>query len=136
MTLFPFAEYWWLYSLFIIFVLSMLALDLGLLHRKAREVTFKEAAIWSIVWVALALAFAVVFYIYSQVQFGPEVARQNALEFLTGYVIEYSLSITSFSSYLSFDTSGYPQNTNIESFFTESSERWSFARFSSLPDRP
>ena len=93
MTLFPFAEYWWLYSLFIIFVLSMLALDLGLLHRKAREVTFKEAAVWSIVWVALALAFAVVFYFYSHVQFGPEVARQNALEFLTGYVIEYSLSI-------------------------------------------
>jgi len=93
MTLFPFAEYWWLYSVFLLFVLSMLALDLGVFHRKTREVTFKEAAIWSVVWVTLALVFAVLFYFYSNVQFGPDVARQNVLEFLTGYVIEYSLSI-------------------------------------------
>ena len=93
MTLFPFAEYWWLYSLFLVFVLSMLALDLGVFHRKTKEVTFKEAAVWSVVWVALALAFAVLFYFYSDAQFGAQIARQNFLEFLTGYVIEYSLSI-------------------------------------------
>ena len=55
--LFPFAEYWWLYAAFTGFVLLLLAVDLGVFHRKAHDVSFREAAIWSIVWVALALAF-------------------------------------------------------------------------------
>ena len=42
MTLFPFSEYWWLYAAFLVFVLAMLALDLGVFHRKAKEVKFKE----------------------------------------------------------------------------------------------
>ena len=44
MTLFPISEYWWLYSAFLVFVLAMLALDLGVFHRTAKEVKFKEAA--------------------------------------------------------------------------------------------
>lgn len=48
LTLFPFAEYWWFYGLFTLFVLGMLALDLGVLHRDAHEVKFKEALGWSI----------------------------------------------------------------------------------------
>ncbi|HKP69452.1 MAG TPA: TerC family protein [Pyrinomonadaceae bacterium] len=93
MTLFPFADYWWFYAGFTFFVLIMLALDLGVFHRKSHTVSFREAATWSAVWVVLALLFCFGFYQYSSAQFGPEIAYTNALEFLTGYVIEYSLSI-------------------------------------------
>lgn len=93
MSLFPFAEYWWFYGIFLLFVLLMLALDLGVFNRKAHVVSFKEATIWSIVWVALALVFNFIFYQYASSKFGAEVGWQAGLEFLTGYVIEYSLSI-------------------------------------------
>ena len=93
MSLFPFAEYWWLYGVFTLFVLLMLALDLGVFHRKAHAVSFKEATIWSVVWVALALTFNYIFYIYSTAKFGAEVGRQIGLEFLTGYIVEKSLSV-------------------------------------------
>lgn len=92
-TLFPFAEYWWFYGLFLIFVLIMLALDLGVFNRKAHVVTFKEAATWSVVWVTLALIFNFIFYQYTLGKFGPDIAKIAALEFLTGYVLEYSLSV-------------------------------------------
>jgi TerC family integral membrane protein len=75
----------WFWVGFVGFVLAMLALDLGVFHRKAHEVRPKEAAIWTVVWVSLALAFAAgLFVIY-----GHEVG----LTFLTGYVIEESLSV-------------------------------------------
>jgi tellurite resistance protein TerC len=93
MSLFPFAEYWWFYGGFLIFVLIMLALDLGVFNRKAHTVTFKEATIWSIVWVTLALIFNAGFYYYASSKFGTATGSQFALEFLTGYVLEYSLSI-------------------------------------------
>src|SRR3982750_1832640 len=93
MTLFPFADYWWFYGGFLIFVLVMLALDLGVFNRKAHVVSFKEATVWSIVWVTLALIFNFLFYQYSLEKFGVETAKEIALQFLTGYVIEYSLSI-------------------------------------------
>jgi tellurite resistance protein TerC len=93
MNLFPFAEYWWFYGGFLIFVLLMLALDLGVFNRKTHVVTFKEATIWSIVWVTLALIFNAGFYYYASSKFGAEIGSQFALEFLTGYVLEYSLSI-------------------------------------------
>lgn len=70
---------------FFAFVLFMFALDLGLFHRKAHIISFKEACIWSAVWVTLALLFCGGVYWYA--------GEQKALEFLTGYVIEYSLSI-------------------------------------------
>lgn len=104
--LFPFAEYWWLYLSFIGFVLLMLALDLGVFHRDAHEVSFKEAAGWSVVWVTLALVFNFLLYQYALWKF-PQDARLMAvpnfnpdlaawtvsLEFLTGYIIEKSLSV-------------------------------------------
>lgn len=93
MNLFPFADYWWFYGLFLLFVFGMLALDLGVFNRKAHVVSFKEATIWSIVWVTLALVFNFLFYQYVSAKFGAEIGWQAALEFLTGYVIEYSLSI-------------------------------------------
>ncbi len=66
-------------------VLAILALDLGILHRKAAKVSLKEAASWSAVWIALSLTFA--FAVYRTM------GRQAGLEFLTGYLIEYSLSV-------------------------------------------
>ncbi|HYH08008.1 MAG TPA: TerC family protein [Thermoanaerobaculia bacterium] len=74
-----------LWVIFSIFVLGMLALDLGVFNRKAHEVRFKEALTWSIVWVALSLVFNGWIYY----KFG----SQKALEFLTGYVIEKALSV-------------------------------------------
>jgi tellurite resistance protein TerC len=74
-----------LWTIFSIFVLGMLALDLGVFNRKAHEVRYKEALAWSIVWVALSLAFN--WWIYHK--FG----SQKALEFLTGYLIEKALSV-------------------------------------------
>jgi len=65
----------------------MLALDLGVFHKHTHKVPVKEAIIWSCVWIALALLFD--FFIYTDKDFGPI----KALEFLTGYVIEYSLSV-------------------------------------------
>jgi len=70
---------------FNVFVLGMLALDLGVFHRKAHVVSVREAAIWSAVWVALALLFNLGIWL----GFGP----QKGVEFLTGYLIEKSLSV-------------------------------------------
>lgn len=109
-TLFPFAEYWWFYGIFLIFVLIMLALDLGVFNRKAHVVTFKEAATWSVVWVTLALIFNFIFYQYTLGKFGPDIAKTAALEFLTGYVLEYSLSVDNiFVFVLVFGYFGIPQ---------------------------
>ena len=93
MSLFPFTEYWWLYAAFTVFVLAVLALDLGVFNRKDHVVSFKEASIWSGVWVTLAMLFAGGFYWYTLTNFGADAAKVSTLEFLTGYVLEYSLSI-------------------------------------------
>ena len=70
---------------FAVLVGGVLALDLGLLHRKSREITIREALAWSGIWVALALAFNAGIYVWR----GPQAASQ----FLTGYLIEKSLSL-------------------------------------------
>lgn len=70
---------------FTVFVLAMLALDLGVFHRKAHAVRMREALAWSILWIGLALCFNAGVYFW----FGPE----RALEFLTGYLIEKALSV-------------------------------------------
>jgi len=70
---------------FHIFIFIMLALDLGFFHKKSHIVPVKEALIWSLVWVTLALIFNYFVYL--------ELGKTKALEFLTGYVIEYSLSV-------------------------------------------
>jgi tellurite resistance protein TerC len=93
MILFPFAEYWGFYLGFIAFVLGVLALDLGVFHRKAHEVSFKESSIWTLIWIGLALVFNYLFYLYVQMKFDALTAKQSALEFLTGYVVEKSLAI-------------------------------------------
>src|ERR671925_2361402 len=75
----------WVWVAFNLFVLVMLALDLGVFHRRSHEVKLIEALVWSGVWTALALLFNLGVYYW----YGP----QPALEFLTGYLIEKSLSV-------------------------------------------
>lgn len=75
----------WLWVGFTVFVLGMLALDLGVFHRSAHAVSLKEAGIWSAVWISLALVFNVIIYL----NLGGEIG----LQFLTGYLIEKSLSV-------------------------------------------
>jgi tellurite resistance protein TerC len=93
MILFTFAEYWWFYAGFVAFVLAMLALDLGVFHRKAHEVGFKEAAGWTVAWISLAMIFNVLLYFYAAGKFSPAVGKTVALEFLTGFVVEKTLAI-------------------------------------------
>ncbi len=70
---------------FIAFVILLLAIDLGIFHRKSHEVKIKEALIWSAVWILLALIFNYGVYVF--------LGKEKALEFLTGYLIEKSLSV-------------------------------------------
>jgi tellurite resistance protein TerC len=106
MLLFPFADYWWFYLAFTLFVLALLALDLGVFHRKAHEVSLKESSLWTTVWISLALVFNYLFFLYASWSFStkekylsipgfdPEAqAKTTALEFLTGFVVEKSLAI-------------------------------------------
>jgi tellurite resistance protein TerC len=70
---------------FHLFVFIMLALDLGVFHKHTHKVPVKEAVVWSAVWISLALLFNIFVFF--------EFGKIRALEFLTGYVIEYSLSV-------------------------------------------
>lgn len=103
---FPFAEYWWFYGAFIVFVLCVLALDLGVFHKEAHEVSFKEASAWTAVWISLALVFNGLFYLYAKNKFATDerilgmvqgdpdgAAWRVAMEFLTGFVVEKSLAV-------------------------------------------
>jgi tellurite resistance protein TerC len=104
--LFPFNEYWTVYAAFTLGVLAVLAIDLGIFHREAHAVSIREATIWSIVWVALALCFNYGLYLYAQYSFAENprllatpgfdadaAAQRVGLEFLTGYIVEKSLAI-------------------------------------------
>jgi tellurite resistance protein TerC len=73
------------WTAFIAVVLFLLAIDLGVFHRHAHTVSFREALCWSLVWILLSLSFG--FWVYKS--FG----RQYGLEFYAGYLIEYALSV-------------------------------------------
>ncbi|MEP6922485.1 MAG: TerC family protein, partial [bacterium] len=75
----------WLWIGFSLFILVMLSLDLGLFNRKAHAIRYREAVIWSAVWITLAMIFAGIVFWYQGTDLG--------LKFLTGYVIELSLSV-------------------------------------------
>jgi tellurite resistance protein TerC len=75
----------WHWVGFIACVLIFLALDLGVFHRHAHAVKFKEALVWSLVWFSLAMLFALILK--------PQRGKQEALQFVTGYLIELSLSM-------------------------------------------
>src|SRR5687768_5034909 len=85
----------WLWVGFNLFVLLMLALDLGVFHRKAHAVSTKEALTWSIVWISLSLVFNAVIYFFwdRMVPNSSYTNSEAALSFLTGYLIEKSLSV-------------------------------------------
>ena len=74
-----------LWTTFNVFVLGMLALDLGVFHKKAEEISVKNALTWTAIWITLAMAFNLFVYLY----FG----KKEAIEFFTGYLIEKSLSV-------------------------------------------
>lgn len=74
---------WWI--AFNVFVLLMLALDLGVFHRKSHEVRFREAFLWSVVWISLAIAFNGLIW--------HKLGAELGLQFLTGYLVEKSLSV-------------------------------------------
>ncbi|MCH8195818.1 MAG: TerC family protein [Chloroflexi bacterium] len=75
----------WLWVGFTLFILLMLALDLGVFHRRAHVVGLREAAVWSAVWITMALLFNAGVYLW--------IGSEEGLAFLTGYVIEKSLSV-------------------------------------------
>jgi len=104
--LFPFAQYWWFYAAFTGLVIGLLALDLGVFHRRAHAVSIREATAWTGFWIALSLIFNYLFYRYMLVAFAADprlqavpgfdavaAARQAGLEFLAGYVVEKALSV-------------------------------------------
>ena len=106
MSLFPFADYWWFYCGFTVFVFIVLALDLGVFHRNAHEVKFREALSWSVVWVALAVLFGYLFGKFAEFRFfndarllaipgfDPSVEAHRAmLQYFTGYIVEKALSV-------------------------------------------
>jgi tellurite resistance protein TerC len=85
----------WLWVGFNLFVLSMLALDLGVFHRYAHKVSIKEATIWSVAWITLAMVFNLGLYLFWD-KLSPTSSYSNseaALAFFTGYLIEKSLSV-------------------------------------------
>ncbi len=75
----------WAWVGFLLFLAAMLALDLGVFHRRAHVVKFREAAVWSLIWIGLAMLFAGLLQVFA--------GTRTAFEFLTGYVIEKSLSV-------------------------------------------
>ncbi len=74
----------WAWGVFLLVVFAMLMIDLGVFHRKAHVLSFKEAAIWSVVWIVVALIFNAVVWAW--------LGHQKALEFFTGYLVEKALS--------------------------------------------
>ncbi|NOZ50182.1 MAG: TerC family protein [Chloroflexi bacterium] len=101
----------WLWIGFNVLVLALLALDLGVFHRNSHAVSVREAAIWSAVWITSALLFALVIFVWWS-DMVPQSAISNseaALAYLSGYVIEKSLSVDNiFVFVLIFSAFGVP----------------------------
>lgn len=97
---------------FVVFLALMLAIDLGIFHRKSHTVTFKESLGWTLVWIMLAMMFAAIVYFWK--------GSEKAIEFITGYVIELSLSVDNlFIFILVFLTSMYLNNISTRYCFGE-----------------
>ncbi len=100
--LFPFEEVWSVYLVTTLLICGFLALDLGVLHKKAHRVGMREATTFAVIWVVVALLYNVALYFWSLWFLGnhppvgisiEDAAKRTAMEFLAGYVIEYSLSV-------------------------------------------
>jgi tellurite resistance protein TerC len=77
--------HWYIWAGFILFIIIMLAIDLGVFNRKAHEIKLKEAVLLSVFWIALALVFNLGIYIWD--------GHEQGITFLTGYIVEKSLSV-------------------------------------------
>jgi tellurite resistance protein TerC len=75
----------WAWAAFMLFIVAMLALDLGVFHKNSHEIKTKEALIWCAVWFSLAMVFNAIIYFWQ--------GKQPAMEFFTGYLIEICLSV-------------------------------------------
>lgn len=100
--LFPFAEVWWLYIAATLLILAFLAVDLGFFNKKAHRISMREATLFAVIWIGVALIFntGLYFWALSFLTDHPPIgmtaaegAKRAAMEFLAGYVIEYSLSV-------------------------------------------
>src|ERR1700722_14093239 len=87
-------SHWIFWVGFNVFVLAMLALDLGVVNRSKRALGFREALAWTAIWFGLAAVFALLLYWFGHnIVGGARPNPQLSLEFITGYVIEQSLSV-------------------------------------------
>ena len=85
---------WWMWSGFAAIVLALLLVDLLLVGGgKQHKVSLKEAAVWTLIWIAVALAFNGAIWWYLDINAGRELANQKAMEFFTGYLIEKALAV-------------------------------------------
>ena len=129
----------WLWIGFNLFVLAMLALDLGVFHRKSHAVSTKEAITWSVVWISLSLVFNVVIYfLWDRMMPGSSYTNSEAaLAFLTGYLIEKSLSVDNiFVFILIFSFFAVPAAYQHRVLFWAFSVRWSCVESSSSSAQP
>ena len=84
-SLFPFAETWWVYGVFVLFVVGMLALDFGVFHRRAHAVGFREAAAWSVVWGLVAFGVGTALFSF----LAGAVGRSHLLRYGLGLVLVF-----------------------------------------------
>lgn len=85
---------WWMWVVFLLFILLVLAIDLVFLGgKKEHTVSIKEALIWTIVWVSCALIFNLLLWYYLKYSINSAITKELSLQFFTGYLIEKSLSV-------------------------------------------
>ncbi len=91
---------WWMWSGFAVLVIFIFFIDLFVGGGKQHRVSFKEAAIWSVIWIVVACIFNTAIWVYLDIHAGRELANEKALEFFTGYLIEKALAIDNFFVWL------------------------------------
>ncbi|PJZ70651.1 tellurium resistance protein TerC [Leptospira perolatii] len=82
-----------LFLIFAVLIFTLIYIDLFVLNKRAHKQTLRESGSWTLFWVSLALAFSLLVYIFHEDPARPEFAKEKTLEFLAGYLLEYSLSI-------------------------------------------
>jgi len=83
----------WMWLVFLAIVVTLMILDLGILHKKHREIGVKESLIMSGFYAALGFSFAFFIWFQSVELYGDTIAKTKVLEYITGYVVEYTLAM-------------------------------------------